>query len=109
MGAHGGRDGRARLSYYARMRLSPVVGGRNVQERERRFGPVERRNLASSLVRQLSEAIRSGALKPGDRLPTEQEMTANSGWTGRASRGGGARLPAWARAAKRTEVVRSGG
>jgi GntR family transcriptional repressor for pyruvate dehydrogenase complex len=67
------------MSYYDRMRLSPVVGERNVQERERRFGPVVRRNLASSLVRQLSEAIRSGALKPGDRLPTEQEMTAQFG------------------------------
>ena len=36
-------------------------------------------NLASGLVSRLSEAIRNGSLQPGERLPTEQEMTVQFG------------------------------
>lgn len=44
-----------------------------------RFAPIERQNLTATLVTRLAEAITSGALEPGDRLPTEQEMTEEFG------------------------------
>lgn len=37
------------------------------------------RNLTHEVVERLSEEIRAGALKPGDKLPTEQEMMAALG------------------------------
>lgn len=38
--------------------------------------PPRRRSLAEGVVETITERIREGVLKPGDRLPTEPEMTA---------------------------------
>ena len=50
-----------------------------MEGRVSRFGPLERLNLKDGLVSRLTEAIRSGSLRPGERLPTEQEMTRQFG------------------------------
>jgi GntR family transcriptional repressor for pyruvate dehydrogenase complex len=44
--------------------VHPVLGG----------GAIERRSLSEQVANRLMSMIRSGNLKPGDRLPTEQQM-----------------------------------